>query len=327
MADFSGERIGGALILPHDPRNIKLDQVVTALPPVPSGVVRAGKRIVSWGMHRNSDLGDCVFAAQANQIEAASSDATVEQVVPDEDVIAAYSRVTGYIPGNGATDGGSDPTAAANDWRTNGLGGRKIYGWAQVPAGNVALQRFALYYCDGLQITLNLPNTAKTQAVWDVVSGADPDSSPGSWGGHEVFGCNHDPATGLWKVATWNYEQPMTQRFLDTYGWLLIAAIPVAWFDGSGEAPVGFSTSQFQRYLTIASGGADPGPPPFVSDPTVVAWLRWQSGAVGWVESQYAAGNVTGAQQEEAVVLQYTPQAAAVLSGAKVAAVPPEVPA
>ena len=74
-------------------------------------------------------------------------------------------------------------------------------------------------------LSLALPISAQKQVadgeVWDIVSG--PDSQPGSWGGHQVFGLAYD-YLGL-ACVTWGKRQAMTWAFLDAYCVLAVGVV------------------------------------------------------------------------------------------------------
>jgi hypothetical protein len=69
-----------------------------------------------------------------------------------------------------------------------------------------------------------LPNTAKSQEVWDVVGNpkTDPNSKPGSWGRHGIYVKAYKiyiPSHGVngFMCVTWGHPKLMTERFWNAY--------------------------------------------------------------------------------------------------------------
>ena len=76
-----------------------------AFPPPPPVVDWIGPKI-QWGVMANDVIGDCVPACMGHAIEAWTGVASNSIVIPDADVIAAYSALSGYNPNTGANDNG-----------------------------------------------------------------------------------------------------------------------------------------------------------------------------------------------------------------------------
>ncbi len=167
-------------------------------------------------MYRNDQEGDCVIAAQANQLTRLEYD---EQNViidfSDGEVHQQYREETG------GPDSGLDPIQSLNRWRNRGrTAGGNLYfirGWAQVPAQDQQQVQEAAVVGRGLQVAVRLPISAAHQMdrgeVWDLVSG--PDGQAGSWGGHQMYMKGYD-AEGVY-FWTWKRIQKATWRWLAAY--------------------------------------------------------------------------------------------------------------
>ena len=74
-----------------------------------------------WGMMGNDEVDDCTCAAIGHIIEQWTAYTDPAPVIMSTDqVVAAYSAFSGYVPGDPATDQGSTCLAALQYWRTAG---------------------------------------------------------------------------------------------------------------------------------------------------------------------------------------------------------------
>jgi hypothetical protein len=91
-------------------------------------------------IYGNNTLGDCVEAAAGHMIGLWRGNAGDVFPAPTaEQVIEFYSATSGYVPGDPATDQGSDEITVLNHWVAEGFfpdGSSKIAGWANVDAAN-----------------------------------------------------------------------------------------------------------------------------------------------------------------------------------------------
>ena len=233
----------GKLPARHDPRTLKLSAYLRLALPTPPAVVDFADAVADWQMFRNDQVGDCAIAGPAHLDMGWTALAGKPFAPSDDDVIAAYSAVSGYDPTTGDNDNGGCLLDVLKFWRNVGIGGRRIGAWAAVsPAG--AYRKFALWSFEGLLGGLMLPNTAQDQVggVWDVV---DPslkgDSAPGSWGGHCIT-LHADSAVGEGSLTaiTWGAKQRMTERFLRAYCDELFCVFSEDLLCGKAASPEGF---------------------------------------------------------------------------------------
>ena len=209
--DYSQMKLGA--LFHEDARNIKLSSILRTLPPYPPSydVDIAYQNLTDNFMFKNDIYGDCVIAGRAHQT-LRFEDFEQKSVIPitDADV------TTEYFKESGGADSGLDITNSLNAWRQGWMAAGKnysIYAYAEVTPANRNEVMAAMYLLNGLYIGLQLPITAQTQEVWDVVGGQD--GIPGSWGGHCVYLVAYD-ADGL-TCITWGKRQKMTWAFLATY--------------------------------------------------------------------------------------------------------------
>lgn len=177
-----------------------------------------------WGMLANDRIGDCVIAMMLHSIEMFFL--SVGQTPPPfsaEDAVAIYSAITGYNPSDPSTDQGTDEGRALAFWQDNGLTCKadgsvhKIVAAVAVDPADRHMRHLAMYEFDAVQYAIQLPLTWQGKQAWTgVPSDSNPDSQPGSWGGHGVAGRAYD-ASGVEDILTWGTDLPADGDSLDAY--------------------------------------------------------------------------------------------------------------
>lgn len=245
----------GKLPKREDPRTLKLETYLTPALAAPPPAADWTIKVESWPMFKNDTVGDCTCAAAGHDIEAWTVTATgVEAQVADQEVIVAYSAITGYNPTTGANDNGANVLDVLKYWRTTGIAGHYIGAFAEVGPTNHQEVEQSVYLFGGLYLGLNMPTTAQEQTSakepWDV--GTGPDAQPGSWGGHAVPLLAYDQ-TSL-TVVTWGALQKMTWSFLDTYCDEAYALISQDWLGSADASPAGLNIQQLNSDLAQITG-------------------------------------------------------------------------
>jgi len=236
MMDHTRVRLG-KLAPKHDPRTLKLSKYATRLPPPPPRI-SWGDGVHLWPMFRNDQLGDCTIAAAGHMVEAWTTESRHrEAVVTERDVLHAYEAVSGYNPITGENDNGAVELDVLKYWRSHGIAGRKITAFASVNHSNVSEVKTATWLFGGLYLGVELPVTAQTQDIWDVVRGG-LDSAPGSWGGHAVDVVSYD--LEYVTVITWGAPLKMTWAFFLTYVSEAYAVLSPDWLR-QNKSPSGFN--------------------------------------------------------------------------------------
>jgi hypothetical protein len=92
-------------------------------------------------------------------------------------------------------------------------------------------------------IGINLPITAKKQAIWDVVPHGGADARPGSWGGHAVFVPKYE-GHGF-TCVTWGELKPMTSAFWNKYVDEAHVLLGHDWIEQMGS-PAGFDLQELK---------------------------------------------------------------------------------
>jgi hypothetical protein len=245
--DFSKHKLGRSAVS-YGPKNLQLARyLLPSLPPAPLAAdwtthLPSG----DWGMLGNDAVGDCAEAAIGHMIQSWTAQTGHPANVTAHQIIAAYSAITGYVPGDDRTDNGSMILDVLNYARNHGIAGHKIGAFIQMEPGNVDHVKDAVSMFDGLDIGLNLPITAQRQSVWSVTNLSGP-GAPGSWGGHSVSVHKYD-SRGL-TVVTWGALQRMTWNFFRYYCDEAYAILSPDWITSTGRAPSGFDRATLMADL------------------------------------------------------------------------------
>jgi len=247
----------GKLAPKFHPKTLRLGKYLLpeALPDPPARVWREYKIPEDqWQMFGNDQLGDCTCACIAHMLMLVTAH-TGTMVVPTlQDVITAYSAVSGYVPVSpdkllvGMNDDGAAITDVLNYWQTQGIAGHKILGWASIDPTNAVRLRQAIYLFGGVDAGFEVPDSCMDQfdngVTWDVVNGSPID------GGHSVplFGFGSEG----FDCCTWAKNQKLTNTFEQTYFDEAYAVITADWLNAaSGLAPNTLNLDQLTSDLQL----------------------------------------------------------------------------
>lgn len=159
-------------------------------------------------MFMNDQLGCCVIAAAFHSLGIATGNAPPVIIPPDADVVKDYSAISGYVPGDESTDVGCNEVTAFKFFQTTGLpDGSKLVGWFGLDATNQTTIKQALYLCECLFLTLELPdawvnNPPKPGFVWKPSGPGNPNL------GHAIMAYGWSKLGLL--VSTWGMTGIMT---------------------------------------------------------------------------------------------------------------------
>ena len=244
---------------------LHLADYLTSTLPAPPPAVDWYSRVSGWPVYLNTDIGDCTEAMVAHLIEGASTygqGATI--AVTDQDVLAAYERVSGYNPADPSTDQGAVLQDVYADWRRNGMAGHKVLAFAQVAASSEVqvMQAINLFGAAGLGIvvTQDMEDDFNAGHPWTRAVGAQ-------LGGHAVPAVGYD--SNFVYVVTWGTVQPMTwgcYKKVTEEAW---AAILPEWMNSAGADPAGLDLHALGADLADLTGGQNPFPGP-IPTPTPV---------------------------------------------------------
>ena len=243
----------GKSVARHDPRTLLLASYVTPSLPTPPASFDISAKVTAWGMMDNDQIGDCTCAAAGHLIMEWTANAGKKAATPtDQQIVAAYSAITGYNPVTGANDNGANELDVLNYWRQTGIAGHKIDAYMALEPSNHNHIMDSVYIFEGCYIGVQLPISAQAQTQnhqpWSVPPGGPSgDGKPGSWGGHAVPVVAYD-ARGV-TVVTWGALQVMTWTFWEAYCDEAYSLLSKDYLNGKKQAPQGFSMNELQEDL------------------------------------------------------------------------------
>jgi hypothetical protein len=241
----------------HDPRTLLFASYTTpALPAPPPALNLATEVKAPWGMMDNDQIGDCTCAAAGHLIMEWTASAKSKMFTPsDQQIVAAYSAITGYNPKTGANDNGAQEIDVLNYWRQQGIANHKIEAFMALEPANHTHVMDAVWIFGGCYIGLALPKSAQAQTsnrqTWSVPpAGTGGDGAPGSWGGHAVPVIAYDSRSLT--VVTWGALQAMTWGFWAAYcdeAYAILSPDYLKQKGGQTIAPSGFNLPQLEADL------------------------------------------------------------------------------
>ncbi len=240
----------GKLPYKHDRRNLQLAKYLVTPPPCPDAYDWLGK-VSKFGPMGNLHVGDCTCAGAAHLIQMWTANQGREIILSDAEVLALYSKLSGYVPGKPNTDTGLYLPDVLNYWQQSGIDGHQIGAYVQVDLNPKNLS-LACYLFGGVYCGVALPLSAQNQEKWQVtdqhLTGA---AAPGSWGGHCVPMGAFDPLGGVF--VTWGEEQYATADFIAAYFDEAWAIISQDFLNGKEETPLGFDLATLKQDLQVVT--------------------------------------------------------------------------
>jgi len=251
----------GCLRSPHDHRTLRFEAYLKAqrtLLPKARPKVDWFKAVKKPGMMANDRCGDCVLVTEAHMIQTCSANESKEIVIPDDVVLGAYARVTGFDPKTGANDNGTIPLEALKDWQKNGIDGagtHKCGPYASIDITNRDHMRLAMDLLGGIFLAAALPLSAQGASSWKTPPKFrlfKGDWVKGSWGGHAIMAAKYSDDKGFW-VFTWGTFLFVEWGWWDAYG-LEAWAVMVPEWNSDGETPSGLNADQWNADYRALTG-------------------------------------------------------------------------
>lgn len=222
------------------------DYLKATAPPAPPEKLGWEYKVPTWGMMKNDSVGCCTCSAYGHMVMNWTAHTSSIVIPSDEQVIAMYSAVTGYVPGNESTDNGAAITDILQYGQKKGMDGHKIVGWAAVDTTNIEHIKQAIEIFGALDIGVNLPANAMDQFNAEEDWHIDPENN-GIEGGHCI------PLMGYGSVGaaciTWGRIQYMHWDWFSRYCDEAYAAISAEWLAANGMAPNSLDMAALQSDL------------------------------------------------------------------------------
>jgi hypothetical protein len=234
-----------------DPRTLQFENYIVAsdLPDAPAELALEDQVKSPWGMMDNDKIGDCTCACAGHMIINWSANAGDEKDPSQQDIVTAYSEITGYNPQTGANDNGAVVLDVLNFWKNTGIAADKIDAYVALEPNNDQQVRESTFLFGGCYLGLQMPLSAQNQTIWSVPSsGQTGKGAPGSWGGHAVPVVGYD--NRYVAVITWGNVLYMTWEFYNAYCDEAYAIISIDWLNQTGKTAEGFDLQQLDADLT-----------------------------------------------------------------------------
>jgi len=190
----------------------------------------------------NADAGCCVevSAFQIARIRAHHVWGPDSYLPVTGQVVSLYSARTGYVPGEPATDLGTDTAAFMGWWATAGLpfgnpaADIDVIGWSRASLFRTPM---AIDLAGPVRMTLALPAALQDApaSAWADAPGTSADWEAGSWGTHSVAaGAQRDRSL---RVVTWGETVWLHPEFALRYWVATDVAVSRFWLTTTGLAP------------------------------------------------------------------------------------------
>lgn len=209
-------------------------------------------------MFCNDQLGDCAIAGSIEEIRLANALRGATVNFTDETAVENYSAITGYVPGDPATDQGTD-VHELYDYRQNtGLvdadGQRhKIVAYAGLTPGDFDELLIALsLFPSGVGIGIQVPDYCDAQfdagQPWHLIPGR-----------HRIEGGHYIPVVDAASrteagLFTWGGHGGITASFYATYNTVAAVALTEEMFT-SGVSPTGVDFDRLAADLNLLNTG------------------------------------------------------------------------
>lgn len=201
--------------------------------------------------------GDCVIAADLHGFGSRTGNAGKLIIPTTPQAFAAYGAVTGFVPGDAATDQGTDPLALVA-WRMAGNAypdGSVLLDALNVDARSDRAIRQATWLATGCLAWASLPDAWESLEdagdTWDVAGDPNPSNGHGFWLlDYNLIGP---------RVVTWGEIIQLTWRAAEKYlvssanGGCLALLDADSVSSISGKTPAGFDLSAVKSYLETLS--------------------------------------------------------------------------
>ena len=257
--DFSQMKMGKkeAFFSPNSPKMASLI-LHGNIPPVPASIDYS-TRVSNWPMFENQNLGDCTVAAIGHLIQLYTSYTKSQpSVMTKDEIIKTYSAVSGYVPGNPATDNGAVEQNVLNYWLHNGVPVNgvinKIAGFARVNVRKRTELEYAIYWFGGAYLGVALPIAWQTTTNWEKPANLLGNNAPGSWGGHAIPAISYD--SNYLTVITWGKKVKMSWAAYEAYCDEAWAVIDPLFVNQQGKCPANnFDWSQLLADMQLIKEG------------------------------------------------------------------------
>jgi hypothetical protein len=241
------------------------DYLRKSLPDPPSAVDYSAKAMPALtDIMGNDNLGDCVIAASYHLLAVLTGNATGTPFHATlEQVVADYSAIGGYVPGNPATDDGCDISTALDYYASHGFAnGDKLLGHVSLDPTSITEVQSASFLLENTWVGVDLPAAwispmpSASGFTWDVAGDPVPAN------GHCFCVVGYDPMGLL--IDTWGLLGRLTYAAVAKYcsaaggGDLYVALAPDQMAKGASLAPNGVAWADLIADFDAMGGAVAP---------------------------------------------------------------------
>ena len=242
-----------------------------------------------WNMFSNDQVGCCTCASIGHvAVEVDKNGQLRDLALTDQDILTAYSAISGYDPARPETDVGATLQDALDYWRKTGIAGNTIAAFAWIDAQDLELVRACIATFGAVYTGMWMPASAMDQLdrgqPWTLV-GRSP-----ILGGHCVPLGAYDEES--FTCVTWGQTQRMDVPFYLRYFDEVTCVVDLDWLRSTGLSPAGIDVATLNEDFEILTGQSGPFPAyePPAPEPTpepvpadnpdaelVAAFTKWQA--------------------------------------------------
>ena len=237
----------------YDARTLLFGNYIRAAeaPPVPA-IVDWARRVRDWRVYAGDRYGTAVPAALAHPSQTWAGAAGKPRLeITDEEILSAYSAMSGFDRRAGAHDEGCSILQGLRMWRLEGHWGNRPLGYLRVDPRDLVHVLYAHWLCGGLIVAATMPLNAEQQLraaqPWTAHVLPWGAAYPGSWGMHAFYVPRAD-TTGFDGI-THGFRQRMTRGWAALYWTEAWAVLSSDVLKALGEPPPGFDLERLQADL------------------------------------------------------------------------------
>jgi hypothetical protein len=248
----------GKLPKKSDPRTLSLPALLTGEITSEPEVDNEDCVTPPWGELGNDTLQDCAIAAagHAEMLWAAKHGDPRPNPTPEQ-IIDAYSKITGYKPEDKTTDKGADLLSVLKYWQKTGIAGQKIGAFAEILPADIDTLKWTIGQLDLAYVGLQLPVAWDAPVKSDLAPGfttirkwLDPATWRNPLYGHCVIYTGFNPRDGF-RCVSWGRIMTVSMAFHRAYCDEAYAIIAPERLAGLAETPDQLDTAALKKTLAL----------------------------------------------------------------------------
>lgn len=262
---------GGKLPKRFDYRTIAMPSLMRTNRPVPPEYVDNQDKVKKpWNVLGNDTQKDCTCAAAGHAEMLWTAERAVQVNPTQDDILKAYSAITGYKAGDPATDNGADLLSVLKYWQSTGIAGQQIHAFAEISPRDIDMLKWTISSLGFAYVGILLPSAWVVKFKGGTGPPFDTDRrflDPATWqnpiNGHCVIYTGYCP-DGL-TCVTWGDEKKVSWAFHKANCDEAYAIIPP---EPADSAEASLNLEKLQKSLDAVKAMRPVGTPPKASPRT-----------------------------------------------------------